>query len=115
MYLYYVYACVLYLRGVYFEESFITNLEEHLLMKAAITYACLLGSLVIFCLAVNIFETLVMFLLFGVVPGQTTPLAAQDMLAFYFSICGIILVVSLQKRLGVLHQRSSQLPSTNIS
>lgn len=71
-------------------------------MKQKITYACLIGSFIIICLASNIVETLVMFLLFGYLPGQTSPFSPQEMLAFYSTICALLFIRPLHKRINTL-------------
>ncbi len=74
-------------------------------MKRNIIYACLAGSFVIFCLAADIPETIVMFLLFGIIPGQAVSLSPQEMLAFY----SIILTVAL---IRPLHRHINSLPTS---
>lgn len=71
-------------------------------MKRTITYINLFGSLLIFCFATNIFDSIFMFLFFGIVPGRVDPISAQEMLAFYFSVSMILVTVILRKRLNNL-------------
>lgn len=71
-------------------------------MRRAIIYSSLVGQLVIFCLASNIFESITMFLLFGVVPWQTSPLSPQIMLSFYYLAASSILVFCFRKQIAEL-------------
>ncbi len=68
-------------------------------MRRAVIYSCLIGWLVIFCLTINLFESVTMFLLFGVVPWSQAALSAQSMLVFYYTIALAIVVISLRKQL----------------
>jgi len=52
-------------------------------MRQLIIAFSLTGSFALFALVTNLFDTAVMFLLFGILPGQTEPLSANQMLAIY--------------------------------
>ncbi len=68
-------------------------------MRRAVIYSCLIGWLVIFCLTINLFESVTMFLLFGVVPWSQAALSAQSMLVFYYTTALAIVVITLRKQL----------------
>lgn len=68
-------------------------------MRRAIIYSCLIGQLVIFCLASKLFESITLFVLFGVVPWQSTPLSPQVMLSIYSLIIATLIVVSFRKQI----------------
>ena len=52
-------------------------------MRQLIIASSLIGSFLIFSMVVNLFDTLVMFLLFGILPGRSEPVSANNMLAIY--------------------------------
>lgn len=65
-------------------------------MRQAIVAVSLLGSLTIFALSVHLFDTLVMFLLFGILPGQERQLSANQMLTIYFAATAIVTLYGLR-------------------
>ena len=67
-------------------------------MRRAVIYSCLIGWLVIFFLSINFFESLTMFLLFGVLPWSQASLSAQSMLAFYYSASSLAFVITFRKQ-----------------
>ena len=67
-------------------------------MRRAIIYTCLIGWLVIFCLTINFFESLAMFLLFGIVPWSHASLSARDMLAFYYLTTSLVVFIVIRKQ-----------------
>ena len=73
-------------------------------MRRAIIYSCLVGQLVILCLVTNAFESLTMFVLFGVVPWQSTPLSPHAMLSFYYLAAGTIITFCFRKQITALPQ-----------
>lgn len=75
-------------------------------MRRSIIYTCLIGSLAIFCLTSGLIEAIVMFLLFGIVPGRVQALSAQEMMAFYLSIVGLMVIRPVHKHLDSLSQIS---------
>lgn len=68
-------------------------------MRRAIVYSCLIGQLVIFCLASNVFESITLFLLFGVLPWQSAPLSPQAMMVFYSAVISAILTACFRKQI----------------
>lgn len=52
-------------------------------MRQIIITTSLIGSLAIFALTIDLFEHVVMFALFGFIPGRSEPLSANQMLAIY--------------------------------
>jgi len=52
-------------------------------MRQLIIAFSLTGSFSLCARVTNLFDTAVMFLLFGILPGQTEPLSANQMLAIY--------------------------------
>lgn len=52
-------------------------------MRQIIIGLNLLGSFVIFAMTINLFETTVMFLLFGILPSSVQPVDATHMLIVY--------------------------------
>lgn len=79
-------------------------------MRRAIIYSCLLGQLVIFCLVTNMFESITMFMLFGVVPWQTSPLSPQSMLLFYCFAASTVITLSARKQFTQLFAGSRTTP-----
>ena len=68
-------------------------------MRRIVIYGCLVGQLVIFCLATNLFESVTMFLLFGIVPWSNGSLSAQSMLTFYYAAGTVAVAITLRKQL----------------
>jgi hypothetical protein len=52
-------------------------------MRKYVIISSLIGSAVIFCMVIDVFDSLFMFLLFGMIPGVDTPLTPQQMLLLY--------------------------------
>lgn len=52
-------------------------------MRQAIITFNLIGSFVIYALSIDLFDNLIMFLLFGIVPGKNEQLSANQMLLLY--------------------------------
>lgn len=65
-------------------------------MRQAIIFLSLLGSFTVFALTVQLFDILVMFLLFGILPGQATPLSANQMLVIYSAATGFVTLYALR-------------------
>lgn len=65
-------------------------------MRQTAIATSLLGSFVLFALTINLFDTLVMFLLFGILPGQDTPVSANQMLAIYAGATVIVVTYALR-------------------
>lgn len=60
-------------------------------MRQATTILSLLGSFIIFALTVNLFETSVMFVLFGILPDGSQRLSANQMLTIYLAATVLVL------------------------
>lgn len=60
-------------------------------MRQGVIIANLTGSFIVFALTIDLFDTLFMFVLFGIVPGRTEPLSANQML-FIYSAASIVTV-----------------------
>lgn len=52
-------------------------------MRQVVTTLSLVGSFVIFALTIDLFGQVVMFALFGFVPGRSEPLSADQMIGIY--------------------------------
>lgn len=59
-------------------------------MRNIITYLSLSGSLAIFGMVTDLPDTVLMFLLFGIVPGRTEPVSAELMLLSYVTLLAVI-------------------------
>lgn len=81
-------------------------------MKQSIIASSLLGSLCIYLLVINFFETAVMLLLFGIYPGAASAISPQAMLLGYaivgLLIIGIVILPPITKLFSMLrpHQRA---------
>lgn len=71
-------------------------------MRRVIIGSCLIGQLIIFCLTANLFESLTMFLLFGVVPWQQTALSPQIMLGFYYVAASAVITLGFRRHFNQL-------------
>lgn len=87
-----------WLDKAYIVINFVIKKQGRHRMRRAIIYSCLVGQLVIFCLASNILEALTMFLLFGIVPWQSTPLSPHVMLTFYYLATGTIITLAFASK-----------------
>ena len=67
-----------------------------MLMRQMVIGLSLLGSLLIFALTVDLFDTIVLFLLFGILPGRTAPLSPDQMLTIYAVISVFVIALSLK-------------------
>jgi hypothetical protein len=61
----------------------------------------LIGSFVVYALVVNLFDALFMFLLFGVLPGRSEQLSANQMLTIYGGATALIVAYALRGRFAV--------------
>lgn len=68
-------------------------------MKRLIIVSSLVGWLVIFCITSGVFESLAMFLLFGILPWSNITLSAQYMLTFSCFAALTVLVLTFRKQL----------------
>ena len=71
-------------------------------MRQTLIIASLVGSTVIFALVIDLFDTLFMFLLFGILPGQGQRLSANEMLTIYGGAAAAVLIYGLRARLSAL-------------
>lgn len=67
-------------------------------MREFIILASLIGSAVVFVLTINLPEHLLMFVLFGILPGENTMLTPLQMQQFWFTIVMIILGATVGPR-----------------
>lgn len=67
-----------------------------MLMRQMIIGLSLLGSLLIFALTVDLFDMIVLFLLFGILPGRTAPLSPDHMLTIYAVVSVFVIGLSLK-------------------
>lgn len=83
-------------------------------MRRAITMINLIGSFIVFGLTIGLFDTLVMFLLFGLIPGRDVALSATQMLTFYGVLVACIAAVSMRGSVNAIAQAfKSQRRSTS--
>lgn len=52
-------------------------------MRQLLTFLNLFGSFIVLALTIDLFDTMFMFLLFGVLPNRSEPLSANQMLMIY--------------------------------
>lgn len=81
-------------------------------MRRTVIQGCLIGWLVIFGISINLFETVILFLLFGIVPWETAPLSAQFMLTFYTLVAGVVVGISTNRQLLKNYRIRSHLQTT---
>ena len=60
-------------------------------MRTSIIIASLIGSFLVFSASTDLFNSLFMLVLFGVVPGSNVPLPADQMLTIY-ALCASVIV-----------------------
>lgn len=73
-------------------------------MRQFVIYASLCGSLTILMLTVNLFDTLLMFIFFGIVPNSDQQLSANQMLTVHGGIAGLLTAFVLRKKIASLFQ-----------
>ena len=73
-------------------------------MRESVIITSLIGSFVIFSLSVDLFSTLFMFVLFGILPGQSQPLSASSMLSVYSFAAGTVSLYVLRGGITALLQ-----------
>lgn len=69
-------------------------------MRQLIIAFSLIGSFVVYAAVVDLFDTLVMFLLFGILPGRSEPISANHMLSIYTFASIAVLVYAFRVRLA---------------
>lgn len=52
-------------------------------MRQAVIYVSLCGSLILYMLTINLFESMLLFVLFGLMPGSEQQLSAAQMLTIH--------------------------------
>jgi hypothetical protein len=71
-------------------------------MRKLIIVFNLLGSAIVFGLSIDAYDSFVMFLLFGIVPGSETPLSASEMLALHATASFILIAAMMAGHLKKL-------------
>lgn len=71
-------------------------------MRQTVIVISLLGSLMLFAMTINLFDTLVMFLLFGILPGQDTPVSANQMLTIYSGATVVVVAYALRGSVALI-------------
>lgn len=71
-------------------------------MRQLVTITSLLGWFIIFASVTDLFEALLMFLLFGVLPGRHNQLSANQMLGIYVLATAFIAAYALRGRVAPL-------------
>lgn len=85
-------------------------------MRRMLIIASLAGSLIVFALSVNLFDTLFMFIFFGVVPFKSEPIPADEMLLVYIVAGAFVLAYALRgSKNSLLHFRDSKPSRANVS
>lgn len=74
-------------------------------MRQVIITFSLLGSFIIFASTVQLFDVVVMFLLFGIVPGHHEPISARIMLIGYAAAAVGTMGYILRAKVPVLAQK----------
>ena len=77
-------------------------------MRQAIIWLNLTGSFIVFALTIQLFDVVVMFLLFGIIPGRIEPLSADQMLAIYGAAAAVVCLYSLRSTLQYVVRWSPQ-------
>lgn len=70
-------------------------------MSNIITYLSLSGSLMIFGMVTDLPDTMLMFLLFGIVPGRTEPVSAELMLVSYVTLLALVASRHVSKQITI--------------
>lgn len=73
-------------------------------MRESLIITSLIGSFIVFCMSIDLFNAVVMFVLFGILPGQTNPLPAASMLAIYSAGAVLIAIYALRGGVAVILQ-----------
>jgi hypothetical protein len=68
-------------------------------MRQVVVWLSLTGSALVFALTIDLFDVMVMFLLFGILPGRIEPLSADQMLAIYGVATASVCLYSLRSTL----------------
>ncbi len=84
-------------------------------MRQLLTYLNIFGSFIVLALTIDLFDTMFMFLLFGVLPNRSEPLSANQMLMIYGAASVIVagfavrssVVLLLSSLKFIYRQRSS--------
>jgi hypothetical protein len=73
-------------------------------MRESLIISSIVGSFIIFCLSIDFFDALIMFVLFGVLPGQVSPLSASSMLVIYTSAATVVGMYALRGSVSMVVQ-----------
>ena len=76
-------------------------------MRQFVIYGSLFGSLTILMLTINLFDTLLMFIFFGIVPNSTQQLSANQMLTVHGSIALLLAAYAFRRKITSLVQAIS--------
>ena len=68
-------------------------------MRQLIIALNLLGSFILLALTIDLFDTLFMFALFGILPGQAEPLSANQMLTIYAAASIFVFIYALRAQI----------------
>lgn len=71
-------------------------------MRQVIVSLSLIGSFMVLALTIDLFDSLVMFLLFGILPGRVDPLSANQMLGIYATASVLVGGYALRPAVGNL-------------
>lgn len=81
-------------------------------MRQAIIWLNVIGMFIMFALTIDLFDALVMFLLFGILPGREEPLSANQMLSIYAAatlfVCGYAMRSTVQSLLRLSPRRQTR-------
>ncbi|MES2876334.1 MAG: hypothetical protein V4678_02565 [Patescibacteria group bacterium] len=72
----------------------------------------LIGSFIVFSLTINLFDTMFMFLLFGILPGRAEPLSANHMLTIYSVATTGVIGYAVHTQVIALAKLLFRLPTT---
>ena len=68
-------------------------------MRRSLITTSLVGSLTIFVLTIDLFDAIFMFVFFGIVPFNTEPIPAIQMLLVYVAAGAFVLAYALRTRI----------------
>ncbi len=71
-------------------------------MRQLLTFLNLTGSFIVLALTIDLFDTMFMFLLFGILPNRSESLSANQMLIIYGTASAIVAGFALRSSLMVL-------------
>ena len=77
-------------------------------MRQVVVWSSLIGSAFVLALTVELFDNMVMFLLFGILPGRVEPLSADQMLLIYGVATASVFLYSFKSALQGVIRTSPQ-------